>query len=105
MVTWRVEQVAAMGWVDVEKYSGNHDGLFFEQFFEESLRSRFNMQFHGRIQMNAHQAIIQRRWKFLDVEPYVESARGRNIDIEIKFAESLKDIVPFCLEMSLEGNL
>jgi hypothetical protein len=39
VVTRRVEQITAVGWVDIEEYSGNHDCLLFEQFFEECLHS------------------------------------------------------------------
>jgi len=35
LVTGRVKQVAAVGWVDVKEYSGNDDGLFFQQLFKE----------------------------------------------------------------------
>lgn len=37
MMTRRMEQISAMGWVDVEENPWNDNGLFFQQFFKECL--------------------------------------------------------------------
>jgi len=86
VVTRRVKQITTVSWVDVEEYSGYHDCLLFEQFFKEC------------------QAVVQRYWKLLQVKPYVEGTCGRDVDIEMKFVESIEDVVTFRFEVLLKGN-
>jgi len=37
MMAWRIEEIAAVGGVNVEKNARDHYGLFLEQFLEECL--------------------------------------------------------------------
>ena len=39
MMTGRIEQVSAMGWVDIEENPWNDNSLFFQQFFKECLET------------------------------------------------------------------
>ena len=52
-----------------------------------------------------HQTIVQRRRQFLKVEPNVEGAGGRNLDLEVKILETLEDMVTLCFEVLLECEL
>ena len=52
-----------------------------------------------------YEAVVQGWWKATQVQPDVERADGRNLHFQPQFLKSLKDVVSFCLEMFLEGEL
>jgi hypothetical protein len=69
------------------------------------IQTGFSMQLQRRTWVGTHQAVVQRYWKLLQVKPYVEGTCGRDVDIEMKFVESIEDVVTFRFEVLLKGNL
>jgi len=82
-----VEQVTAVSRVDVEKDARNDDGLELEKLLEED------------------EAVVQRLWQLLEVEPDVKRARRREVDVKAEFMESGKDMISFGFEVPLESDL
>ena len=52
-----------------------------------------------------HKTVIQRRRQTLEVKPDIECARGRDVDLEVELFKTLEYVVPFHLEVLLEGDL
>jgi hypothetical protein len=104
-MAWRVEKVPAMSRVDIKEYTWNNDCLFFQEFLEESLNIVRLEAAHGMNGGSTYETVIERRGKLFEVEPDVESTNRRNVDVEVKFFETSKDVIPLLLEMLLQSNL
>lgn len=52
-----------------------------------------------------HKTVVERRRQALKVEPDVESARWRNVNLEVHLLKSLEHMVSLHLEMLLKCNL
>ena len=52
-----------------------------------------------------HKTVVQRRRQTLEVEPDVECARGRDVDLEVELLKTLQHMVSLHLEVLLEGDL
>lgn len=105
-MTRREEQVTTMGRIDIEEDSGNHDRLFFQQLFEESLYKQYQYTSQHRVNLRvSYQAIIKRRRQFLETEPDIECASRGDIDVKFELMKSLEDMVPLHLEVTLKRKL
>ena len=82
-----MEEVPAVGGVDVEEDAGDDDRLLLEELLEEG------------------EAVVERRRETLEVEPDVEGRGGRDLDFEPDLGEPLKDVVTLHLEVLLESDL
>jgi len=107
----RIKQVPAVCRVDIEEDTRNDNSLLLEKFFKECLmmifeyvQSELNTRKSARGN-GAHQTVVERRGQLFEVKPDVESARRRNIDIEMKFLKTRKDVITLSLEVFLESNL
>jgi hypothetical protein len=63
------------------------------------------MQLQRQSWIGTRQAVIQWCWELLQVKPYIEGTCGRDVDVEMKLMESVKDVITFYLEVLLEGDL
>lgn len=52
-----------------------------------------------------YEAVVNRSWKFLEIEPDVERADGRDVALEAQLLEALKNVVALLLEVPLERKL
>jgi hypothetical protein len=86
VVTGRVEQVPAVGRIDVEEDTWDDNGLFFEEFLEEG------------------QSIIQRRRQLFQVQPDIERGVGWHIHIQMQSFETRQYVIPLGLEVFLKSN-
>lgn len=82
----RVEQVPPVRRVDIEENAGNHNCLLLEQLLKEC------------------EAVVERGWQFLKVEPDVKCAGGGNIDVQAKVVKTLEDMVALHLEVLLQRH-
>jgi hypothetical protein len=62
----------------------------------------FDGNFSTRV---THQAVIERRREFLQVEPDIECGVWRDVDIDTESVQTLEDVVTLHLEVSLESQL
>jgi hypothetical protein len=63
------------------------------------------MQLQMQSWIGTRQAVIQWCWELLQVKPYIKGTCGRDVDVEMKLMESVKDVITFYLEVLLEGDL
>ena len=54
---------------------------------------------------STHETVIQRRREVLEVEPDVERARRRDVDLEAEVLEALEHVVALRLEVLLQRDL
>lgn len=87
VVARRVEEVPAVGGVDVEEDARDDDRLLLEELLEE------------------RQTVVERRGEVLEVEPDVERRDGRHGDVQADLVEPLQDVVALGLEVPLERDL
>jgi hypothetical protein len=81
VVAWRIEQVPAMGRVDIEENTRNHNGLFLKELLEESLqRLEYTASRESR---ETHQTVVQWRRKLLQVKPDIEGGLRWDIHVEV----------------------
>lgn len=52
-----------------------------------------------------YQSIVQRRSQLLKVQPDIEGTGRHDVDVQMELFESLQNVIAFCLEMLLQGNL
>lgn len=93
-----------MGRVDIKEDAGNHDSFLLQKLFEESLYVRVIRTVFSVKEKGEYQSIVERCRQFLEVEPDVESASGRALDVQVKFVEACKDVITLLLKMFLEGD-
>ncbi len=63
------------------------------------------LDIEGLSKFHAYQTIVEGRRQLFQIEPNVESAAGRNVDLKAYLFETLENMVPFMLEMLLQCDL
>ena len=59
-----IKQIPAMSWIYIEEDTGDHNGFFLEEFFEERLEKTMHSARYAS-SLRTNQAIVQGRRKLL----------------------------------------
>jgi hypothetical protein len=59
----------------------------------------------GNKSHKAHETVVDRRGEFLEVEPNIECADGRDAALKAELLQALENVVALHLEVALERNL